>query len=125
MFYTVMLLVLAFRAQSKGYTGNVWQTGVRDGTLFHSSESLWEVLLKRQPHSLLFINLNLILHWRNNLSLCLSPCPSRKHTLLRCEKWTLSKCGDVLLLTLPSLDTSRVVLLYYVPFACLCVVVSL
>jgi len=38
MFYTVTLLVLAFRAQSKGYTSNVWQTGVRDGTLFHSCE---------------------------------------------------------------------------------------
>jgi len=31
-----MLLVLALRAQSQGH--NVWQTGVRDGTLFHPNE---------------------------------------------------------------------------------------
>ena len=36
MFYTVMLLVLAFRAQSQGH--NRWQTSVRDGTLFYPSE---------------------------------------------------------------------------------------
>lgn len=36
MFYTVMLLVLALRAQSQGH--NVWVTGVRDGVLFYPSE---------------------------------------------------------------------------------------
>ena len=36
MFYTIILLVLALRAQSQGH--NVWQTGVRDGTLFYPSE---------------------------------------------------------------------------------------
>ena len=36
MFYTVMLLVLALRAQSKGH--NVWSTGVRDGALFYPNE---------------------------------------------------------------------------------------
>jgi len=33
MFYTVLLLVLALRAQNQGH--NVWTTGVRDGTLFY------------------------------------------------------------------------------------------
>ena len=36
MSYTVMLLVLALRAQSKGH--NVWSTGVRDGALFYPNE---------------------------------------------------------------------------------------
>lgn len=36
MLYTVLLLVLALRAQSRGH--NVWQTSVRDGTLFYPDE---------------------------------------------------------------------------------------
>jgi len=38
MSYTVTLLVLALRAQSQGH--NVWQTSVRDGTLFYPSENV-------------------------------------------------------------------------------------
>jgi len=38
MFYTVTLLVLALRAQSRGH--NVWQSAVRDGTLFNPSEKV-------------------------------------------------------------------------------------
>ena len=38
MSYTVALLVLALRAQNQGH--NIWQTGVRDGTLFYPSENV-------------------------------------------------------------------------------------
>ena len=36
MSYTVMLLMLALRAQSRGH--NVWSTSVRDGSLFYPNE---------------------------------------------------------------------------------------
>jgi len=38
MFYTIILLVLALRAQNQGH--NVWQAAIRDGTLFYPSEKV-------------------------------------------------------------------------------------
>jgi len=38
MFYTIILLVLALRAQSRGH--NVWQAAIRDDTLFYPSEKV-------------------------------------------------------------------------------------